>query len=207
MPTDAPIPEEMTRADYARYRGCRKSYITQLAHEGRLVFTADGKRVRVKESDQRISESRDPSKEGVRERHAAHRGEALAQELALETPPANEHRGEDVAQPAGAGGSPPAPSDGDSLMDVRRELIAEQAASAKLKRMELEGRLVDKAEVMRAVFEKARVARNALLALPDRLATPLAAEVNPAKVHDMLVAEFRRVADELAEGEASATRQ
>lgn len=206
MATNAPIPEEMTRADYARYRGVRKSYITQLAHEGRLVFTADGKRVRVRESDQRIQASRDPSKEGVRERFAEQRSESLARELALEQPAGETRRPDEAASPAGAATSAPTPEP-DSLMDVRRELITEQAASARLKRLELEGRLVDRAEVTRAVFEKARVARNALLALPDRLATPLAAETSPAKVYDLLVAEFRRIADELADGEAEATRQ
>lgn len=203
------IPATMTRAAYARYKGWDRAYVTRLAQAGRLVLTEDGKQVLVEESDRRIAESADPSKEGVRERFAGHRGETLARELALEpdATAAKEMPG-GAAQERGAAGSPAAPAaETDSLMDVRRELIAEQAARARLLRQELEGRLVDRETVRRSIFEKARIARNALTGLADRLSTPLAAESSPVKVYDMLLAEFRRICDELADGEAERTRQ
>jgi phage terminase Nu1 subunit (DNA packaging protein) len=92
-------------------------------------------------------------------------------------------------------------------MDVRRELITEQAAASKLKRLELEGRLIDRETVRRTVFEKTRVARNAILGLAERLPPLLAAEPSEVKIRDMLQVEFRRILDELADGEEQATRQ
>ncbi len=194
----------MTRAAYARYKGVDRAHITRLAQAGRLVLTSDRKLVRVVESDRLLENTRDPSKEGVRERFADKRGEVLAGELALQ---------DSRQTPAAASGTEgldapsPGASEPDSLMDVRRDLITEQAARARLQRLELEGRLIDRETVRRAVFEKARVARNALFGLADRLSTPLAAEANPAKVYDLLVTELRRICNELAAGEAEPTRQ
>jgi hypothetical protein len=193
------IPDEMTRAEYARYRGCRRSYITQLAYQGRLVLTGDGRLVKVHESDRRIEDSRDPSKEGVRERWAADRATAHATQLALEA------AGDETPAPSAQVGASAVQTP--SLMDVRRELITEQAAASKLKRLELEGRLIDRETVRRTVFEKTRVARNAILGLSERLPPLLAAESSEVKIRDMLLVEFRRICDELADGEEQPTRQ
>lgn len=93
------------------------------------------------------------------------------------------------------------------MMEDRRALIQEQAAAARLKRLELEGRLVDADQVRSSTFEKARVARNALMGMVDVIAPRLAAETNASRVHDILSAEVRRVCEELAAGETDATRQ
>jgi phage terminase Nu1 subunit (DNA packaging protein) len=50
---------------------------------------------------------------------------------------------------------------------VRRELLQEQLEALALKREKEAGRLVDADQVRKATFEKARVARNALLGLVD----------------------------------------
>jgi hypothetical protein len=71
-----------------------------------------------------------------------------------------------------------------------REAARADAARAELLEYELEqkrGNLVRAEDVKRAAFEKARVARDALMAIPDRLAPLLAAESDPAKVHAILV--------------------
>lgn len=64
---------EMGLREFATRMNWRPSYITQLKKEGRLVLTADGRRVLVNESIERIAATRDPSRAGVRERHAAGR--------------------------------------------------------------------------------------------------------------------------------------
>ena len=64
---------EVTRAEFARLRGIKPSYVTELAKAGRLVLTDDGKRVRVAESIASIEATRDPSKQAVADRHAAGR--------------------------------------------------------------------------------------------------------------------------------------
>ena len=48
------------------------------------------------------------------------------------------------------------------------------------------GKLIDKAKVERAAYEVARVTRDSLLAVPDRIAAEVAAESDPQKVHFMI---------------------
>lgn len=83
---------------------------------------------------------------------------------------------------------------------VRRELLEHELQMKK-------GELVRAADVRQAANEKARIARDALLAIPDRLAPLVAVESDPAKVHALLATEMRRVCAELAAGEAKPTRQ
>lgn len=72
------------------------------------------------------------------------------------------------------------------------------AAKAALEAEHLAGRLVSVEEVKREAFTAARQAQEALLAIPDRLASLLAAENEPAKVHDLLSEEIRRVVASIA---------
>lgn len=91
-----------------------------------------------------------------------------------------------------------------------REAARADAARTALLEYELaekRGQLVRRDEVRKAAFDKARIARNALLAIPDRLAPLVAAETDPTKVHALLAAELRRVCAELAAGEDTPTRQ
>jgi hypothetical protein len=89
-----------------------------------------------------------------------------------------EERGE-TQLPLGAGtdlnasGGEPGGWRGDprgSTAEVRRELLQEQLERAEVAR-EKEGRLVDAEEVRKAMFEKARVARNALFGMVDVIAS------------------------------------
>lgn len=70
-------PETMTLTEFARHMGVRQSYASELKRIGRLVLTDDGRRVRVAESMARIEATRDPSKQGVADRHAEARGHAV----------------------------------------------------------------------------------------------------------------------------------
>lgn len=62
-----------TFAEFAEIARVRRSYVTQLKQDDRLVLSDDGKRVRVKASLQLIEDTRDPSKAGVRARHQVER--------------------------------------------------------------------------------------------------------------------------------------
>lgn len=79
---------------------------------------------------------------------------------------------------------------------TRRELAHAEIAEKRL--AEIEGRIVQAGDVKRAVETACRTARNALLAIPDRLAHSIAAESDPAKVAELLNAEFRRICVDLA---------
>ena len=71
-----PMPETMNLSQFAAHAGFKRSYATQLKNEGRLVMSPDGRRVLVAESLARIETTRDPSKQGVAQRHADGRGAA-----------------------------------------------------------------------------------------------------------------------------------
>ena len=63
----------MTPRAFAASEGYKPHYGNQLAKDGRLVFAPDGKHVLVAESRARLQATKDPSKQGVVERHAAER--------------------------------------------------------------------------------------------------------------------------------------
>ena len=62
------------------------------------------------------------------------------------------------------------------------------------------GRYVDAEDVKAAAFNKARVVRDGLLNIPDRLSAVLAAETNAAGIHEILSAEIRAALEELTGG-------
>lgn len=70
-------PNIMSIGAFNKHMGYKGRYAYELAHAGRLVMAEDGKHVLVAESIQRINETKDPSRQGVAERHAAERGYAV----------------------------------------------------------------------------------------------------------------------------------
>ena len=75
---------------------------------------------------------------------------------------------------------------------------AEEARMARLKREEMEGQLI-RLEAVRSVAANTLAAtREALLQLPARLSTVLAAEGSPARVHDLLQQEIHQALAQLA---------
>lgn len=88
-------PDTLTPREFAERLGYKPNYGNQLAKDGRLVFAPDGKRVLVAESIARFEATKDPSRQGVADRHAAGR-----------------------AAPAPAPAEPPADPDDDAGGDV-----------------------------------------------------------------------------------------
>ena len=72
-PAVTATPNHATLREFCDAQGWRPSYGHQLKREGRLALHTDGKTVLVAESVARIEATRDPSKQGVVERHAATR--------------------------------------------------------------------------------------------------------------------------------------
>ena len=68
--------QTLNQTAFAKHIGVAKSYITQLKHEGRMVFTEEGK-VDVEASIIRIKETGDPNRDDVAARHAEARGTEL----------------------------------------------------------------------------------------------------------------------------------
>ena len=92
----------------------------------------------------------------------------------------------------------PAQGNAAAYLEAKTQRERAMAAKATLEAEQLAGRLVSVAEVEGAAFTAARQAQEALLAIPDRLASLLAAESEPAKVHDLLSEEIRRVVSAIA---------
>jgi hypothetical protein len=93
----------------------------------------------------------------------------------------------------------PAP-DGDmpiSYAEARAQHERFKARLAQLELEEREGKLVQADDVRRESYRAARLVRDALLNLPDRVAGELAAETNQFKVHQRLVLEIRRALEDL----------
>lgn len=80
------LPETETQAEFARRIGMKPGYVTELKRKGRLVMTEDGRQVRVAESLALIADTRDPAKQGVRDRHAAARDAEVPADTADEFP-------------------------------------------------------------------------------------------------------------------------
>ena len=163
-------PAVMTQAEYARHRRKSRQYISQLAKAGVLVMR--GGKIDVRATDTVLDDK------PVDEVH--------------EAPTAA------TASPARVGGEPLPQAGGASFGQAR---TIEMVFRAKLRRLEFEtkqARLIEAEAVRKTVAEAVRTIRDGILGLPDRLATVLAAESDPKKVHVTLRTELSRELEGLA---------
>lgn len=155
----------LTLSEFARYKGWRPSYVTELKLAGRLVLSDDG-RVRVRETLARIEQTQDPSKAGVAERHAAGRaakGAAAGDAGADQDDPAGfapAARG-DAHADAGDGGE----SGGGRYQRARAANEQYKALQSKLDYEERIGKLVDAAHARAAAAEMGATVRRRLESL------------------------------------------
>lgn len=91
-------------------------------------------------------------------------------------------------------------SDPDQPISYAEARAQHERFKARLAQLELEqreGTLVLAEDVKRESFRAARLVRDALLNLPDRVAGELAAETNQFKIHQRLTQEIRRALEDL----------
>lgn len=100
---------------------------------------------------------------------------------------AKRHREEDNNQGAGGVG------------EARTRKLELETAILERKLQELDGTLVDRAEVEKEVGDLARRLTDRILNIPERIAADLAAETDTRKVTRILVQELRVVLEELAD--------
>ncbi|PRH82619.1 hypothetical protein [Arenimonas caeni] len=166
---------EVSRKAFARILGAAPSYITQLQEEGRLVLSADGKKVRVEESLALIRGTADPSKAGVAERHAAARGAPTGAAAA------DDQDGDDAM-----------PSDPAQGGDARRRAKAladkaeTDAKAAELDYRQRVGELLEAAEVEHLIKSAVTTFRGGLESLPDTLAPELSALSDEGRIRVVL---------------------
>lgn len=177
-----------TFSEFAAQLGCRPSYITSLRKAGRLVLTADEKRVEVEASLQRIEDTRDPSKAGVVARHADARGQALAPSAVEPVPVVTQPTVPDDGSEEADDEALAAQSPDYQLWRARKERAAALREELKLGE---EAKLYVKIEDAKAIVADSFVAaRSHLEGLSDRLAPALAAEDDEQRVRAILAEEM-----------------
>ncbi|THF61411.1 hypothetical protein E6C76_20225 [Pseudothauera nasutitermitis] len=170
---------ETTFKAFAEIIGCRPSYVTELRKSGRLVLTDDGRAVRVAESIARIEATRDPSRAGVAERHAAQRGAPLAT-VGDDAP------GGDVPEEPDTEGNPDY-----QLWKARRERAA--ALREEMRLAEEAKEYLRRGDAAAVVAEAFVMLRAGLEALPDNLAPVVAGENDEGRVRVLLAEEIESI--------------
>ena len=175
---------------FARIMDVAPSYITDLKGQGRLVLTDDGKRIRIRESIDRIKATADPAKEAVTARHAANR-EARAGDGASAppiAPPARDH-GDDAADPAPT-------SSGYTYWRERTEKA--KALAAERDNALADGKLLAAGDVTAAVAAAITTLRTRIESMPDVLGPQLAAIHDEAESRAVLAEAFEHALEEMA---------
>ena len=118
----------------------------------------------------------------------AHRRTPTAEAMKRKAPSASK----DAAAPV------PTPDDAETFSASRARAETARANLLELEHGEKAGTLISSAVVRNRVYQKARIACDALMGIPARLAASLAAESDEAKVRIMLTIELRRICAELS---------
>lgn len=123
--------------------------------------------------------------------HPTHGGNRLAKEApAKETPVTDDE--------------PAAPKLGGSAAQTFAQSRAvKEAYLARLAKLEFEeksGKLINADGMKNEAFKMARIVRDSILNIPDRISAELAAETEPFKVHKLLSDELRKALEALAGG-------
>jgi hypothetical protein len=153
---------------YARHRGVSLAAVQKAIRSGRITPNADGL----------IDSDRADAEWTAKTRPGQHRARSVA--------PARRELSD-------------APVSG--AVDYSRARAIRESYLARLAKIEFEektGKLVSRDEVQVAAFTRARMVRDNLLNIPDRLAATLAAESDVDKVHRLLTDEIRMALDALA---------
>lgn len=164
-----------TQRAFAKRIGVRPGYVTELKKAGRLVMSGGGRRVDVELSLARIEDTRDASKQGVRERwedHRRSRGPADGEKLQDPVAEIAMHRSEHPARV--------------SFAEARARREHYQALKAQREYEQLVGMLADTASVRRVATAAGTAIRTAIEALWDRLAPEVAPVTDPDAVQAIL---------------------
>jgi hypothetical protein len=164
--------------DYARQRGISAAAVTKAIKDGRLargiVVDETGKR----KVDPAIADSE----------------WAGSTDTTMGAPSHANPRGHSIqAEPVTSGDTP-------TFMESKAKRESFMAELARLEYEEKSGALVQVDEVKKEAFRVARIVRDSMLNIPDRVAAELAAETDPFKVQKRLADEIRLALTELKLG-------
>lgn len=210
--------EEIKKSEFADLLGVSRGYVSQLVSSNRLVLSADGKLVRVRESLDLLAVTASVDKVGVAAKHALERmakggssDNVLANIIEMKASAArtSEARGMPAPSP------PPRQSAQVDVVGNPLDAYNHARAANELKRgrqMDLdyardEGQLIGRDGTIKAVADLAAATRSAIERLPDRIATMLAAETDPNKVYAMLQGELDALCNTLSQQAETLSRR
>lgn len=178
--------ERISLRAYAAHRDCALRAVQKAIESERLLEPAYGRDaegrlawIDAELADKQWSANTDPEA-------AAKAGKVLDDVDELE-------HGENGAESS----APAAPSSSSEYQRARANREHYQAEQAKLDYLRNIGQLVSAEEVREVTYKRYRAIRDKFLNIPDRVATILAAERDPARVHAALTDEIKRVLSEL----------
>jgi len=161
----------LTQSGYARHRGVTPQAVSNAVKKGRIAgsIRSDGK-IDPQIADELWEANTIPISEAQAKGRPTDAARALAREAA--------ERGISL--------------DGGGTMVAHKTLEAEfKAKLAKLEYEERSGKVVDAEAVHKEAFRVARITRDAMLAIPDRLAAELAGMTDPFAIHQKIMVEVR----------------
>ena len=164
---------------YARHRGVSPEAVSKAVRTGRITVDADGK-IDPEKADQQWLENTDPAK-------------------TLNSSSGNsKHRSSPKI--AGADTEAAATSPASGLPPFAQSRAVKAAYEARLRKLEYEvkiGKLVSADEVRVDTFNIARITRDRLMNIPDRISPILAAMSDSLEIHKLISAEIRLACEEL----------
>lgn len=180
--------EPLSLRGYARHRGVSLRAVQKAVASGRIKTLEDG-RIDPQAADEQWTRNTAPRPQ--RPTEAAN-------------PPLtrNTHHRSELPKPNSIREESREPSRLDSAFDFARARAVRENYEARLRKLEFEersGRLVNRDEIEVAAFNRFRMYRDAMLNIPDRLSAQLAAETDPARVHELLTEEIRRALNEVSD--------
>jgi hypothetical protein len=170
-----------SKAAFARRMGWNRSTATRYAKDGKLVLDDHGQ-VDVEASQARLSASKDPLKEGVRQRHQAQR------------------QGRGRGSESDSTRVDPNDSAYQLLTKHRAARESEEALMARMEREKIEGKLVDTDAVRKRALQTSRAARDAVMNLQHRIDPLLAGEADQVKRAEIWDRELRLICEEISRG-------
>lgn len=171
----------MSMRAYANQRGVSPEAVSKAVRTGRISTVTDAKGKRWIDSDV-------ADREWAANTNVAHKTTPTRAEAAGETTPAQQSEGSERELGSGAA----------TYQKSKAMREAYMARLAGLEYQERLGKLISADKVKISAFNTARVVRDSILNIPDRIAAELASETDPHKVHTKLTEALIEALEELS---------
>lgn len=182
---------EVSQAEFARIKRVSKAMVTKWKQENRLVFTADGKRILVNESNQRLKETSSPAGY-ANSIHAASRKNN-------EDSPAPEIPFTELKDRVNETQLDLETTNADDLFKNSRALKEKAAAlQAAAEHEKFIGSLVERSVAEKIIFERARQFRDGVVVCSRRIAPDVIGKESITEIEAIIQKELRAMLEQFA---------